>query len=710
MSNDPKAHSAESLLPSPGGVVQRVLQLLGQDKATIPLIGQALGADPVMTGRVIRLANSAVYGGCLPAVTLAEAMQRIGLNALRQVLISFALVDRYRDGSCRGFDYATFWAQALATGIVARRLASLKRLPAPSEAFTVGLLARVGELALASLHPDSYGLVHAELEGASPERIAATENQHFGNDRYQLAEHLMHAWQLPDAMATAVRAAAAPAASGLLPHAMAMRMARLLEIAVGIGRLFETRDPPAPGTVAALRTLCEAARISPDELSRELPELAAEWRDWAVALDLVLRGSAPDNLDPPQEAEIIPFPGVTVLTAPVLSDSDAASAAHASAPAPRPSASGSAGSVHPLAPAPAGSPRSKAFVDAVRRIQRMQSLDCLPGEPAYPLRIVLAQLLGASRDSLAELLGSQGHRVLAADTGNAALSLVIRETPQVVICDLALRDMDALTFLHCLRNQRSGRELYVVAAAPRDQVGALEAAFGAGADDFLGLPARSSELLARLRAARRFVDLQERWRADQAELRRLASDLATMNARLEGMVDIDELTGMPNRRRASECLIEAVARAEDGGQPLSIFLLDLDNFRRVNETWGTEIGDEVLRQAARVLQSCARAEDVVARFGGEEFLVIAPGTAAPAAAALAERLRLGVGRLRVQAPGEEIAPTLSIGASVYDPVGSRRRRTPEGLLHLADEALFRAKDTGRNRVCVAAERPTAAVD
>jgi len=145
-------------------------------------------------------------------------------------------------------------------------------------------------------------------------------------------------------------------------------------------------------------------------------------------------------------------------------------------------------------------------------------------------------------------------------------------------------------------------------------------------------------------------------------------------------------------------------RAETVGHPLSVFLLDLDHIDRVHQTWGAAIGEEVLRQAARVLQSCARAEDVVARFGAEQFLVIAPGTSAPAAAALAERLRLSVGRLRVSTSGEDVVPTLSIGASVYDPSVSRRRRSPEGLLHLADEALFRAKDTGRNRVCVAAER------
>lgn len=696
MSNDPTAHSADSALPSPSGVVQRVLQLLGQDSATLPLIGQALGADPVMTGRVIRLANSAVYGVRPPTASLHEAMQRIGLNAMRQVLISFALVDRYRDGPCRDFNYQAFWAQSLVTGILARRLAGLKRLPSPSEAFTVGLLSRVGELALASLHPLHYGELHQNLLEESCSHVVSAERARFGTDRYQLAEKLIREWQLPDTMATAVRASGDPAAAGLLPHAMSLRVARLLQIAVQAGKLFESIAPADPQAIQTVRQLCEASHVPADELSAELPEILAEWREWAVAMDLILRGSAPESLMPPQAAEIIPFPGTHV-------QSPAPLPAGASADAMPPPASSPAqpATVHQLA-APVA--RSQAFVDAVRRIHRMQSLDCLPAQSARPLRIVLAHPPEPRRDVLFDLLCAQGHEVLMAETGNAALGLAVRENTHVVVVDLALREMDALTFMHCLRNQRSGREVYAIAAGQREQVGALESAFGAGADDFLGLPARAGEVVARLRGARRFIDLQERWRADNAEMRRLAGDLATANARLEGLVDIDELTGMPNRRRATECLAEALARAEERGQALSVFLLDLDHFSELNASWGSGVGDEVLRQAARALQSCARAEDVVARFGGEEFLVIAPGTAAAAAAAMAERLRLGVASVRVPTAEGEVRPTFSVGASVYDPMLTRRRRTPEGLLHLADEALFRAKDNGRNRVCVAAER------
>jgi diguanylate cyclase (GGDEF)-like protein len=264
--------------------------------------------------------------------------------------------------------------------------------------------------------------------------------------------------------------------------------------------------------------------------------------------------------------------------------------------------------------------------------------------------------------------------------------------------------MDALTLVHCLRNQGSGRELYIVMVGPRDQAGALEASFGAGADDFLAAPVRSGELLSRLRGARRFIELLEQWRSDHGEMRRLAAMLADANTRLESLVETDELTGIPNRRRASEQLVRAVADAEEASTPLSVFLLDLDNFRAINSTWGEGVGDEVLRRTARTLQGSVRSGDVVARFAGQEFMVIAPGMPAAAATAMAERLRLAISQQTVRIAETEVNVTLSVGASVYEPAVSRRR-TPEGLLHLADEALLRAKDSGRNRVCIATERP-----
>jgi diguanylate cyclase (GGDEF)-like protein len=723
MPNDHQAQLAERALPSPGGAVQRVLQLMGREATTTVEIAQALSGDPAMTGRVIRLANSALFGGRSPAVSLHDALQRIGINALRQVLISFSLVDRYRHGVCREFDYQAFWAQSLATGIVARHLAVLERLPVPTEVFTVGLLTRIGELALASLHPDDYGPLHQGLAGAAASRVVQTERSRFASDRFQLAERLLREWALPDTMSSAVHGSGDPAASGLLPQSMAMRLARLLHAAVGLGALFESSSPASAEALAEVRKRCAEARIPVSTLCELLPAINAEWREWAAMLELILHGSGPLTLEPPQPAEVIPFPGVTLLATPDdLGQSDAT-----------------------VAP---GSGRAKGFVDAVRRMQgvrkevraamvaempatlgRAEQAQFSPAihaaAPAVQLEnpadadfepaAVVAQGKGLSvllahpdvlgREPLAALLQTQGHELVLVGTGDEALGAALRSPPQVLICDTTLRGMDAVSLFRALREHRPGNDIYILACGPREQQGALETAFGAGADDFLPTPVRAGELLGRLRGARRFLEVQARWRADHEEMRRMASALSTLNSRLEAAMDTDQLTGVANRKRATEKLAEAVARCEAMGQPLSLLLIDLDHFKETLDHWGRAVGDDVLRAAARTLRACIREDDLVARFGDQEFLVIAPGTTATAAAALAERLRVGVSRLRIQSGEEEISLTLSVGAAVYDPLASRRRRTPEGLLHVADEALYRAKETGRNRVCVAAERP-----
>ena len=709
MSMDIQAQHAERELPSPSGVAQRVLGLLRNDNTTLSALVQALGADPAMAGRVLRLANSAVYGVRTPVVILADAVQRIGLNSLKQVLVGFSLVDRYRRGHCANFDYPRFWAQSLATAVAARHLGTVAGLPAPGECFTLGLLTRSGELALATLHPDDYGPLHQALSGCSAEQISARERANYTADRYILAEHLLREWQLPDSMAVAVRGSGEPAVSGLMPQGVPMRLARILQISVQLGSLFDPVESLPPiESLKKLRRMCDTADISIDELNVRLPEMLTEWRDWSQVFALDIRGGVPLSLDLPVPAEIIPFPGA--LQQAVQQDPD-----HRETPWPEhiasivPAESQAVGQAVPTEHAPTVHPAAAPALIGARPPESVQTVarrDAAPEvEVSLGLRILVAHPDPAAIESWITLMLSQQHRLRLVDSAQNALAELLREPPQVVICDLGLRDLDVLGLCRSIRASRPGRELYLMVTGARERPGALESAFGAGADDFLATPVQAGELISRLRAARRFIDMQEQLIADQMEVRRLATELAMANTRLEHAADTDPLTGIANRRRANEHLIEAVRQAEEQGQPLGVFLVDLDHFKRINDTWGHATGDEVLRQAARALQAYSRTSDLVSRFGGEEFLVIAPGTTAPAAAALAERLRAGIALLRIAAGQDQIAVTFSVGVSVYDPLASARKRTPEALLHMADEALYRAKDSGRNRVCVAADRP-----
>jgi diguanylate cyclase (GGDEF)-like protein len=158
----------------------------------------------------------------------------------------------------------------------------------------------------------------------------------------------------------------------------------------------------------------------------------------------------------------------------------------------------------------------------------------------------------------------------------------------------------------------------------------------------------------------------------------------------------DEHTRLPNRRAFFTHAEESLARARRGGEPLSLLALDIDHFKRINDTHGHEVGDRVLQRVAHGARSALRAADVVGRTGGEEFLALLPRTGPADAAEVAERLRRAVERLAVADLAAGLAVTVSVGVASL-----ASGESIEDLVRRADAALYRAKQSGRNRVEVA---------
>lgn len=286
---------------------------------------------------------------------------------------------------------------------------------------------------------------------------------------------------------------------------------------------------------------------------------------------------------------------------------------------------------------------------------------------------------------LTYVLGKSGYEVEQALDGYTALAIAREFFPQVVITDLMMPGMDGTALCREMKADPVLHPVYVIMLTARsdDRVSNLQV----GADDYIVKPALMAELRARIQVGLRWVDAQ-------IQLQKAATS--------------DRLTGLPNRRLLDEVLEREMARARAEGLPLSLMLLDLDHFKRVNDTYGHAIGDLALQQLAEIIRSQVRSSDIPARLGGEEFVIVLPGVdqdttmrvAGRLCAAVATRLWPAVVKAAAQvAPDIQINGTrwltASIGVATLDNTSSWG---PAELLHAADRAVYRAKQDGRNRV------------
>ena len=148
-------------LPSPRGVALAVLELSRRENATLGEIARVVQTDPALSGRLIKLANTATRIS-RPVVSVQEAVVRQGMNTVRQLALGFSLLDQYRSGACKAFDYQAYWSHSLLMGLAMQALGERVRVAAADELFVCGLLAQVGQLALATAYPDEYNILLTE--------------------------------------------------------------------------------------------------------------------------------------------------------------------------------------------------------------------------------------------------------------------------------------------------------------------------------------------------------------------------------------------------------------------------------------------------------------------------------------------------------------------------------------------------------------------
>lgn len=274
-------------------------------------------------------------------------------------------------------------------------------------------------------------------------------------------------------------------------------------------------------------------------------------------------------------------------------------------------------------------------------------------------------------------------RFYQAEDGLDGFKKLLASPVDIVLCDLEMPRMDGFKFLGMMKGRPEVSDTPVIILTGNDDRELKIKGLEQGACDFITKPFDPEELVARMRVHLKIKHLQD--------------DLKRSNELLLELSNTDHLTGLFNRRFLMEALDKEVQRARRKDGLVALLLLDIDHFKRVNDTHGHLQGDVVLQKVALHIQKELRSYDVAARYGGEEFVTVLPDTSLKEAFNVADRIRLSVQGMRFAGSLSDERVTVSLGvatfpSTLYDDI--------DGLLRAADEALYRAKETGRNRVVI----------
>jgi two-component system cell cycle response regulator len=638
-------------LPSPSGVGMQILKLTQGDDFSTEEIGRAISGDSALTGRLLKLANSAESGSMEPITTIGEATIRLGIRTVRDVALGLSLVASNRSGGCSAFDYDRYWSVSLARAVAGQQLSHVVNRGTPAEMYILGLLSSVGSLALASVHPENYASILQDSKHITPEDYTRAELQLFEIDHSEVAGCMLLDWGLPEEFAKAAGRYETTQLSEV--RGQISELTHLLKAADLIAELLVTGDETSAKHWRKLFdefTQLEAVSgFALEDFHRVCNAVGTEWCEWGRVLGI---------------------PTVSRVDFSMVEE-------RVRIAEEREAAGGQAGEEESASVVSKTRPR---LVPAAQDDSAMHIL-AVDDDP-LSLKLLERRLVRA------------GHRVTTARDGDDALRLSLKECPQLVVADWNMPGLDGLQLCQALRKITSGQRIYFILVTGRDDEESVLKAFEIGVDDYVTKPFDPRILVARVNAGRRIISLQSQLEHEQQKTEKQMRNLQILTRKLRSAAQTDPLTGLPNRRYAMKRLAQAWESSNRTKNPVSVIMMDIDLFKRVNDNFGHDAGDAILKVTSEVLLENSREDEVVCRIGGEEFVVICANTSGEQAVTAAERLRKAVESTQINWQGQDHKVTISLG------VASRKQGMGdfEALLKAADEAVYVAKNSGRNQV------------
>ncbi|MGF1548630.1 MAG: diguanylate cyclase, partial [Thiotrichales bacterium] len=612
-------------LPSPKGAALALMELSRREDVGVDAIAEVVQTDPALTSRILRVANSAAVGHGRPVVSIPEAVMRLGLATVRHVAMGFSLVDQYQNGACKSFDYMRFWSHSLLMGLAMQSLGKLSRVGSPDELFACGLMARIGCLALATIHPNEYSeLLDRQV---SDDQLATLERQQLRADHNDFTVAILCDCGIPKSLAEPVYYHEDPDQSGFAEGSRPYQLVHVFYHAKRLADMGLASEVERSSIISELMLLGGKLGMDADEMGGLVDRTVSQWQEWGELLKV-------------HSSQLPPFAEMAAANAP-------------------------------------------------RKVEQQDS------SPA--MRVLLVEDEPTTRIMMEVALASiEGSQVYTAENGREALTLALEVMPQIVITDWLMPVMDGLELCRALRATSWGQSMYVIMLTGVESEHEVVQAFEAGVDDYVTKPVDVRALRARMRAALHYVQLLDAWERDRAQLKQFAAELAISNRKLEHYALTDLLTGLPNRRAGLDFLGQTWSAANRSGQGVSVMMIDIDHFKRVNDTHGHAVGDKVLTEVGRLLRATARKDDHVCRMGGEEFLVICQNSSPASTLQAAERLRRRVGDAPIVTGNVAVKTSISVG------VACKEASLPDvdSVLVAADKALYAAKQAGRNRSCL----------